>query len=199
MSHCPLYISVWSAGCCVEASAIVHRGCSSGCLSGADIVSDILAVSCYTLCTQTHKVFQTVCFSVVRCVERLTFLQSVWIRTPSCHGYHFASVAQWGFLSSSAPSTWRTNFNLSVNCHHVLPLSCNMEFLQVYLTLSLKCFFCSLTNRFPSFLWQQRICLGKCEFGGLMTWPVNQSWSCITRVERCLSCWSAVEKYTRSF
>lgn len=35
----------------------------------------------------------------------------------------------------------------------------------------------------PWFHWEQRICLGRREFGIRMTWQVNQSWSCITRVQ----------------
>lgn len=160
-----------------------------------------LSVAAHCVHRHTQSVSDCVLLPGQMCREAYIFayILSVWIRKLSCHATIFASVAQWGSLSSGAPSTRRTIFNLSLNCHHVLPPSCNMEFLQVYLTLSLKGFFCSLTNRFPSFLREQRICLGRCEFGGLMTWPVNQSWSCITRVERCLSCWSAVEKCTHLF
>lgn len=83
---------------------------------------------------------------------------NVWRRILSLHGYHFASVAQWRSLSYSTPSSCREFLHLSAE-FHLFPLSnCNIEFLE----LTWKCFFCSLTTCFPSFHWDQRICLGRC-------------------------------------
>lgn len=86
-------------------------------------------------------------------------IQKFWTRLICFSGWRFSSVAPWRSISSSTHSSCREVIHVSLLS--ALLFSFNIEFLQVYLTLSWKHFFCPPAVHLPSIHWELRISLGR--------------------------------------
>lgn len=107
----------------------------------------------------------------------------------------FASQIPFGLGGGPRHLVWSPLAERTSICLQTFPLpSCNIEFLQFYLTLTWKCFFCSHTIRFPSFHWGAENL-----FGEVWVWQADDM-SCQSnlklhnRAETCLLCWFPTEK-----